>query len=161
LIDVSSVKQTHVDDDFAWLRSRFRLKTDTEPPVRFAAMFKTAGGNRVGKNEECFFSSEFSIEALDEQIILAIEHCLKTDATDIALRRSINSITECHVVSRHGLRDRTRRATYAKKSARYLLSGSDLGKGSILGRVEIDLKSLLVGGDLHLGIHMISLAAIR
>src|SRR5262245_5394779 len=158
---MTSVKQTHVDDDLAWLPSRFRLKTDTEPAVRLTAMFKTAGGNRVGKNEECFFGSEFCVEALDKKIILVIEHRLKTDATDIALRGSIDSVTKRHVVSRHGLRDGARRATYAKKSAPYFLSGANLGKGPILCRVEIDLKRLFVGGDLHLGIHMISLTAIH
>src|SRR5262249_18418069 len=109
----------------------------------------------------CFFLSEFLIETLDEEIVLVIEHGLKTDATDIALRRSIDRITECHVVSGHGLRDRARRATYAKKSPCYFLPGANLGKRPILGGVEIDLEGLLVRSDLHLRIHIISLTAIQ
>jgi hypothetical protein len=160
LVDVGCVKQTDVDDDLARLRARLGLKSHPKPAVRFAAVFETTGSNCVGKNEECFFGSEFLVEALDQKIILVIEHRLKTDATDVALRRSVNGVAECHVVRGHSLRDRARRATYAKKSPGYFLSGADLGKSPILGGVEIDLEGLFVGADLHLWIHIISLTAI-
>src|SRR5215470_6269652 len=150
-----------MDDDLARLPPRLRLEANAEPAARFAAVFETPRRDGVSKHEKCFFSPEFLVEALNQKIVLVIQHRLETDTADVALRRSINCVTEGHVISGHGLGDRARRATDAKKSASDFLPGADLGEGPVLRRIQIHLERLLVGTDLHLRIHMISLTAIH
>src|ERR1700730_17122322 len=103
--------------------------------MRFIALFETARRNRIGENKKCFFSSEFSVEPFDEKMVFVIQHRLETNAADIAARRPINFIAECHVVGRLRLSDRARCATDAKESARYFLASPNLGERPVLGRI--------------------------
>src|SRR5438034_191422 len=112
------------------------------------------------EHKKCFLGPEFSVESLDQKIIFVIQHFLEANTADVAIRRSVNRIAERHVVGRHGLGDRAGCAADAKESARYLLAGANFSEGPILGCVEIDPGGLLVGADLHLWIHRISLTAI-
>src|SRR5436309_8895922 len=144
-----------------WLGcARLGLKSHSEPAMRFIALFETARRNSVSEDKKCFLIAEFSVKALDEKIVFMVEHFLETNTTDVAIRSSMNCIAECHVVGRHGLGDGAGSAADAKESARYLLAGANFSEGPILGRVQIDPERLFVGGDLHLRIHTISLAAI-
>ena len=119
----------------------------------FVALLEAARGDRVGEDKKCFFGPKFSVESLDEEIVLVIQHCLETHAADIALRRSINRIAECHVVGRHGLGDSARCAAHAKESARYFLSRTNFSERPILGWIQIDVEGLLISANLHLWIH--------
>src|SRR5262245_23025877 len=121
--------------------------------MRFAAMFKTARRDRIGKNKKCLFDAEFLVETLDEEIVLVVEHCSETNAADVTVGWSINCVTECHVIGRHGLGDRARCAAHAKESARYFLARANLSERPILGWIQIDVEGLLISADLHLWIH--------
>src|SRR6516164_4949086 len=89
-----------------------------------------------------------------------VEHFLQTHGADVAVGRSVNGVAECHVIRGHGLGDCAGCTANTEKSARYLLSRANFSEGAILRRIQIDVESLLVGPDLHLWIHIISLAAI-
>src|SRR2546421_7238666 len=121
-----------MDDDLARLPSRLGLKTDSKPAMRFAAMFKTARRDCVGKNEKCFFGAEFLVEALDEQIVLVVEHRLETNAANVTVSRSVNRVAECHVIGGHGLGHCARRAAHAKESASNFLARTNFSEGAIL-----------------------------
>src|SRR5436190_13702827 len=118
-----------MDDDLAWLPSRIGLKTDAKPAMRFAAMFKTARSDRVGKNEKCLFGAEFLVEAFDKEIVLMVEHRLKTNAANVTVGGSVNGVAERHVIGRHGLGDRAGCAANAKESASHLLARTNFGEG--------------------------------
>src|SRR5262245_22865936 len=160
LFDVCLVEQSNVNDNLAWLPARLGLKSHAQPAMRFAALFKAARRNRVGEDKECFLGPEFSVESLDQKIIFVIQHFLETNTADVTVPRSITRIAERHVVGGHGLGDRAGCSADPKESACYLLAGANFSEGPILGCVEIDLEGLLVGADLHLWIHTISLTAI-
>ncbi len=89
-----------------------------------------------------------------------IQHFLEANATHVAICRSINRVTERHIVRRHRLGDGSGCATDPEEAACYFLAGSDLCKSAVLGRVQIDLQRLLVGAYFHFWIHTISLTAI-
>src|SRR5260370_18447219 len=100
--------------------------------MRFIALFKTARRDRVGENKKCLLGAEFSIQSLEEKIVFVGEHCLETNAADVAVSRSINRVAECHVVGGHGLGDRAGCAADAEESARYFLAGANFSEGPIL-----------------------------
>ena len=149
-----------MDDDLARLRAWLGLEAHPQPAVRFAALFKTARCNRVCKDEEGFLRPEFCVEPLDEKIVFVVEHCLETNTTDVAVRRSVDRVAKCHVVGRHGLGDGAGGAADAEKSARDFLARANLCKRPVLGRIQIDLQRLFVRTDFHLWSHTISLAAV-
>src|SRR5207249_8411096 len=98
LFDVGFIKQPHVNDNLAWWAAFLGLKSHAEPSMRFIVLFKTACCHGVRKNEKHFFSSEFSIEPLHQKRVFVIEHRLKTNTTDVPIRRAINRVAKCHVV---------------------------------------------------------------
>src|SRR5206468_4535666 len=98
-------------------------------------------------------SPHFFVEPLDQEIVLTIKHCLKTNAADISVRRPVDDIAEGHVVGRHGFGDRARSTAYLEKATGDLLTGADFSEGAVLLGVEIDLEGLLVGPYVHLWIH--------
>src|SRR5262249_6517299 len=110
--------------------------------------------------KESFLASKFSIQPFDEEIVFMAEHFLQPHAADVAVGRSVNGIAECHIIRGHGLGDCAGCTANTEESARYLLSSANFSEGAILRRIQIDVESLLVGPDLHLWIHIISLAAI-
>src|SRR5690348_1986294 len=126
----------------------------------FVTLLETACGNGVGKNKECFLGAELFVKPLDQKIVLMVEHCLETHTTDVAVCGPINSIAERHVVGRHSLGDGACCAADPKESACYFLAGANFSEGSVLARIQINLESLLVGADLHLRTHTISVRSI-
>src|SRR2546423_1649628 len=126
------VEQTHMDNDLARLLSRIGLETDPKPAMRFAPMFKAARSDRVGKNEKGLFGAEFLVEALDKEIVLVVEHRLKTNAANVTVSGSVNGVAECHVIGGHGLGDCARCAAHAKEPASYFLARTDFSERAIL-----------------------------
>ena len=82
-----------------------------------------------------------------------VEHRPETDAADIPVGRSINSVAERHVVSRHRLCDCARGAADKKEAARDFLAGANFRERPVAFGVEISLERLLVRSDIHLGFH--------
>src|ERR1043166_845262 len=160
LFDVQFIEHPHVNDDLARLRAWLSLEAHTEPAVRFIVLLETARGHGFGKNEERAFPTYYRIEPFDEQVVLVIEHGEQALAAHITIGRSVNRVTESHVVGRDRFRDRAGRAADVKKSACDLLTGADLGKRAVLLRVQIDLDRLLIGAELHLSVHMDAVAAV-
>src|SRR5215831_16155987 len=128
--------------------------------MRLIALLETARRDGIGEDKESFLASKFSIEPFDQKIVFMVEHFLQPHSADVAVGRSVNGVAECHVIRGHGFGDCAGSATNAKESARYLLSRANFSEGAILRRIQIDVESLLVGPDLHLWIHIISLATI-
>src|SRR5262245_41696493 len=149
-----------MDNDLAWLPSGLGLKPHTQPAVRFIALFEAARRDGIGEDKECLLGSKFSIQPFDQKIVFMIEHFLEPHAADVAVGRSVNGVAKCHIIGGHGLGDRAGCTANAEESARYLLSRANFSESAILRRIQIDVESLLVGPDLHLRIHTISLAAI-
>src|SRR5437667_12655751 len=90
LFDVGFIKQPHVNDNLARWAALLGLKTHAEPSVRFIVLFKTSCCHGVRKDEKRFFSSELSMEPLHQTRVLAIEHRLKTNTTDVPMRCADN-----------------------------------------------------------------------
>src|SRR5262245_19063199 len=149
-----------MDNDLTGFPARLGLKPHAKPAMRFITLFETARHNGIGEDKECFLGSKLLIQPLDQKIVFMIEHFLEPHAANVAVGRSVNGVAESHVIGRHGLGDCAGCAAHAKKSARYLLSRSNLCEGAILRCIQIDVESLLVRADLHLWVHIISLAAI-
>src|SRR4029453_13783594 len=141
-----------MDNDLAWLPPGLGLKPHAQPTVRFITLFETARRNGISEDKECFFGSKILIPPFDQKIVFMIEHFLEPHAANIAVGRSVNGVAESHVIGRHGLGDCADGAAHAKKSARDLLSRTNLCEGSILRCIQIDMESLLVSADLHLWI---------
>ena len=115
-------------------------------------LFVTARFHRVRENKKFGRSSALLLQALLQQLILMIQHAMEPLPRDVTLGRPINGITDRHVISRHGLGDGACRSAHSKEPARHFLSRTDLSEGPVLGRVEIDLQSLLVRAR-NLSIH--------
>ena len=116
-------------------------------------LFEAAGRDRIGEDKKSALASQFLVQSLDEQSIFVIEHRLETIAADVTIGRAVDRIAESHVVGRHRLRHRARRAADMEKAPGHFLAGADLREGAVLLRVEIDLERLLVRPDIHLRVH--------
>src|SRR4030095_13893804 len=149
-----------MDNDLAWLPAGLRLKPHAQPAMRFITLFETARRNGVGEHKERFLGSKFLIQPFDQKIVFVIEHFLEPHTAHVAVRRTVNGIAESHVIGRHGLGDCAGGTANAEESARYLLSRANFSEGAVLRRIQIDVESLLIGPDLHLWIHIISVAVI-
>jgi|GEM_PF-3765342 len=79
--------------------------------------------------------------------MLIVQHGLQSLAANVAQSATINRIADFHVVGRDALGDRARAAAHSKKPADYLLSRTDLGKGSVTPLVQIDVEGFLVRID--------------
>src|ERR1043166_6970088 len=104
--------------------------------MRFITLFETARRDGVGEDKERFCGTEFCVQSFDQKIVLMVEHCLEPDTADVAVGCSVNGVTECHVIGRHGLGDCAGCATDAKESARYFLSRANFSEGAVLRRSE-------------------------
>ena len=82
-----------------------------------------------------------------------VEHCPEANAADIAVGRPIDRVTEGHIIGRHCLRDRPGSASNMKETPGHFLSRSDLGKGAVTLRIEINLERFFVRSHVHLGLH--------
>src|SRR6266550_2242899 len=88
-----------------------------------------------------------------------IEHRPETDAADITVGRSINSVAERHVVSRHRLCDCARGAADKKEPARDFLAGANFRESPVTFGVEINLERFLIRPDIHLRFHISKMSA--
>ena len=131
LINIGFIEHAHMDDDLVWLGPWLALEPKPKPAMCFASLFETAGSHGVGKNEEGSLLPEFFVEPLEQQPVFVIQHCLQPGAADITVGRPINSVAERHVVSRHGLGDRSGCSSNLEETARHFLSCSDLGERSV------------------------------
>src|SRR4030095_215780 len=149
-----------MNNDLVRLPAGLGLKPHAQPTMRFISLFETARRNRIGEDKERFLASKFSIQPFDQKIVFMVEHFLEPHAANVAVGGSVNGVAERHVIRGHGLGDCAGRTANAKESARYLLSRANFSEGAILRRIQIDVESLLIGPDLHLWIHIISVAVI-
>src|SRR5438046_5270632 len=153
LIDVRFVQHSQMNNDLARFATEFRLKTDSEPAVRFVVLLKTARRHGVGKDKKTALRAKLLIQPLDQQIVFMIKHRPETDAADITVGRSINRVAERHVVSRHRLCDCARGAADKKEPACDFLAGANFREGPVTFGVEINLERFLIRPDIHLGFH--------
>ena len=160
LLHIRFVKHPHVDDNLVWFTARLGLKSHTKPAMRFTVLFETARRNSIGKNEKCLLNPEFCVEPLQQKIVFVVEHRPQTGTADVTVGRSINRVTEGHVVGRHRFGDGACRTAHTEKSTRYFLARANLGECAVLADVQVDLENLFVGANLHLWIHTIAVAAI-
>src|SRR5205085_8694651 len=156
LVDIRFIEHPDVDDNLARLTAGLLLKTDPEPAVRFVVLFETARGHCVRKHKKGPKAAELFVKALDQQVVLVIQHCLKTIAAHVTVCRSVNGIAESHVVGGHRLGDGPRRAADMEKSPGDFLPGSDFRESAVLLRVEIYLERLFVRPDVHFRLHPVS-----
>jgi branched-chain amino acid transport system substrate-binding protein len=160
LLKVLSVQHPHVNDDFVRFLAWAALESDAHPAVGFVVTAKTASRHGIGKGEKSAFYTDLLIQPLHEQFIFVIEHAAETIPTNVATRGTVDRVAKSHVIGRNGLRHGTGSASDGKKSARNLLSGSDLGKCPVDGRLHIDLKSLLVNLLIEDSGHIASLCRV-
>src|SRR5581483_3683565 len=123
----------------------FTLEAHAHPPMpRFLARVAVRG-HGVGEGKKRAFVTARSIQALEQQVELVIEHRLETFPADIALAGPVNRVAYAHVVGGNGFGDSARRAAHVEKPARDFLPRADLGEGAVALGVQIDLESLMVG----------------
>lgn len=89
-----------------------------------------------------------AFEAFDQERVLVIEHRDQTLAAHIPVALAVNRVTDGHVVRGDGLGDGAAGSADPEKPPRNLLTGANLGEDAVLGRIEVDLKGLLVGIEL-------------
>ncbi len=136
------VEHPHVHHDLARLIVDAALEFDPHPAVAFVAAVVASRHHRIGKGEERSVIAALLSEPLHVQFKLPVEHRLQPPARDVALRMPIDGVAHFHVVGRHALRDRPRRAADAEEPAHHLLPGADLRKRPVPARIEIDLQRL-------------------
>ncbi len=148
-----------MNDDLARFAAGRRLKTNTQPTVRFVVLLETSGRNGVRENKKCALVSKLFFQALQQKVVLVVEHCVQAHPTHVTIGRSVDRVAEGHVVSRHRFCNRPGGAADVKKSARYFLPRADFGERSVLRPIEIDLERLTVRPDVHLRLHAATVEA--
>src|SRR6266480_3714096 len=112
--------------DLARLILNTALEFDSHPPVAFVAAAVAPRHHGIGKGEERSVIAALFPKPLHVEIEFAVEHRLQPIARYVTLGVSIDSVAHFHVVSRHALRDGSRRTADAEKPAHDLLPGADL-----------------------------------
>ena len=154
LLDVFAIQHPNMDDNVVGFRPRMGLETDPHPAMRFAGSIVRAGRDRVCEDEEARLAAALIVEALDEQLVLILEHRDQPLLADVALTRTVNRIRKRHVVGRHRLRHRAARAAHVEKLSRHLLARANLGERAVPQGVQVDLESLFIHGWLGVvGLH--------
>ena len=144
------VLQRDVDGDVRRRLRRDGLKAHPQPAVAILLARVAARRDRVGEDEELGARPALRVEPLDQQLVFVIEHGLQPPPADVAIARAVDRVAEGHVVGRHRLRDRARRAADAEEPARHFLARPDLGEGAVFGGVQIDLQGLVMRVELVL-----------
>ncbi len=81
-----------------------------------------------------------------------VEHPDQPFPAHVPFARPVDGIAERHVVGRHRLGDRSRRAADTEEPAGDLLAGANLGEGAIGHRIDVDGERLSVRID-RIGSH--------
>ena len=144
---VLDVEHAHMDDDLVVGAARLRLVLDAHPAVALVVAAETARGNRVGEREERGAVAARSAEPLDVEPLLVVEHRLQAVAMHVARAGAVDRVADLHVVSGDALRDRAGRTARAEEPANDFLPRADLGEGSVVARVEVDLERFFPGPD--------------
>jgi len=118
------------------------------PTVGLVLPLETLGRHGGGEGKELGGRAALAFEAFDQERVLMIEHRDQTLAAHIPIALAINRVTHRHVVRGDGLGDGAAGSADPEKPPRNLLTGTNLGEDAVLGRVEVDLKGLLVGIEL-------------
>ena len=148
LLEAVAVPHRDVQEDIARFGTGLALKPDAHPTVGLVLPLETLGGHGGGEGEELGGRTALAFEAFDQEWVLMIEHRDQTLAAHIPIALAINRVTHRHVVRGDGLGDGAAGSADPEKPPRNLLTGANLGKNAVLGRVEVDLKGLLVGIEL-------------
>ena len=153
LLKVGLVEHPDVDDDVVGLGLGGRLKADPHPSVGFVLGLVRTCGDRVGEGEECPLRPDLLVQALDEKVILVIEHFAEALATHEPRALPVDRVRECHVVGGDRLGHGPRRAPHVKEPPRDFLTSPDLGEGAVDRFGHVDLKRLLVGLQVEMRAH--------
>ena len=124
-----------------------RLELDAHPTVALVVALVTARRHRVGKREKCRAIPALRLEPVQVELEFQVQHRLEPAPRHVTVRGTVNRVAHRHVVGRHALGDRPRRAAHPEKPAHDLLPRADFREGAIPARVEIDPESLLMGID--------------
>src|SRR5438046_9161745 len=82
-----------------------------------------------------------------------VEHRSETNAADIAIGRPIDRVTKSHIIGRHCFRDGPGSTSNMKETPGHFLSRSDLGKGTVTLRIEINLDRFFARSYVHLDLN--------
>src|SRR5579859_4414321 len=152
------IEHAQMNINFRWVGAGNRLKFDPEPAVAALA----ASSNCVSKSEESCVAAALVFEPFQEQVIFVIQHGLEPPPADIALRRTIDSVADGHIVGGNGLGHGLGGSADAKEPAGNLLPGADLREGAITPGILVDPQRLLPGFELFVShIHWLSIAFNR
>ena len=97
------------------------------------------------KAKNAVASPRVSVEALEVQRVLVVEHRLEARPADVALGLAVDGVADGHVVGGHALGDGARGAADPEEPADDLLPGADLGERAVAPSVEVDRQRLGVG----------------
>ena len=140
-----AIPQPQVEDDIAWFRPWFRLEAHAHPGVSlpFAVMRRRGHGIREGK--ETRLGAALGSQPIDQESILVTHHLLEAFARDVALRVTIDSVADPHIIRRHALGDRPGGAAGLEEMPNDLLPGADLREDPVGGPIEVDGQRLAGG----------------
>ena len=144
-LDVFLVQHPHVNDDFRRLGFRRGLKPYAHPAVRFVLPRIAPGGHGVREHEKFRHVTALGPQPLQQQRVFVLQHRLQALPAHVAFARAVDGVADSHIIGGNRLGNGARGAADAEKPARDLLSGADFSEGSVLARVQVDLKRLMVG----------------
>jgi hypothetical protein len=140
----SPPREPHVDGDLGRRSERLGLKPDPQPAVSILLAGIAARRHGVGEHEEPRPLAALAVEALDQQLVLVVEHGVEPQPADVAIAVAVDRVAEGHVVGGHGLRHGAGGAADAEKPSRDFLARADLGERAVSHRIEVDLERLEV-----------------
>ena len=146
-----AVQHSDVNDNLAVFVSRMRLKLDPHPTVAFRDALIPSGRHCIRECKEGARIAANVPQSVQIQLMLIVQHCLQSLATDVARCAAIDCITDFHVIGGHALRDCPRTTSDPEKPAYDFLPGADLSKGPVTSWVEIDIQRFLMSVEGVLG----------
>src|SRR5204862_4739239 len=141
------VEHAYVHQDLAGLIVGSALKFDSHPAVTLSRAAIASRDHGIGESEERSVIAAFGPQPLDVELKFVVEHRLEPTARNVAVSVAVDGVAHFHVVSRHALGDCSRGAADPEKPADYFLSRTDLGKGTVPARIEINPERLGMGID--------------
>lgn len=101
------IPETKMEDDLAWLGLGMVLKADADPRVPLPFTVMRGRRHRVGEGEEAGHRATFSLQSIDQESVLMVEHLLQPLTGNIALRVAVDRVADTHIIGGNTLCHRT------------------------------------------------------
>ena len=133
-----------VDDEVRGGRTRAELEADADPAVPATVVAVAFNLDGITESEEAGIAALLLAEAVDELIVLVVEHAFEAFLRDVAFDRAVERIADGHVIGRDGFGDSASGSRGTEEPVSSFLASTDFCEGAVDAFLQVDLESFFL-----------------